>query len=229
MLKKYPVTRVFLLLVIVFALLTAFLPTLAGNHLKSDEGDLDVDIPVVFEGNWYEPEDFNHLMQAEFQEIDFIFIPSTVISEEPGQEFVYAFRSVDEAIKFLENKNVDLVKEGYTPHPEPVEVPSNKESSIQPARDDVCDASEMVPDRYYDPIGCDLPSIDVSFDLADLSVIGSNWDDRISSASVGGSSVILYDGKDYKWTGYLLPATYVEPNLGWFSDRASSLDFYPFR
>ncbi|MDT8307044.1 MAG: hypothetical protein RRC07_14025 [Anaerolineae bacterium] len=63
------------------------------------DGPWQSPVPVIFEGEWYEPETFNRLLEDQLQGVNLFLVPD---EDEVGADILYAFRSAEEAQLFLE-------------------------------------------------------------------------------------------------------------------------------
>jgi hypothetical protein len=79
--------------------------------------------------------------------------------------------------------------------------------------------------RYYDGTYCSGSSISTTFDLANLSTIGSGWSNRISSLVNGYSSLILYSNINFTGFGFYVPPHGESNTMPGFDNKAKSMDF----
>lgn len=232
------------LLLIAFVLITTHVQAASidsGDQQRLANDSVSIDRPVVFEGMRYEPEQFEQAMANELRGVNFVFVPNeylpNVVSDSE-EAIYYLFRTPEDTVQFLEQQGVDFSIYGTDEDDKSPQVPierpaknSNSSQLIQPMSvgDPICYGYELVPDTFYDPPGCDLPSVTLNFDVANLS-FGSNWNNRISSFYNESKPVLLFKNSSWLGTALYAPAGYIEVTVpAGFDDNIESMDFYPFR
>lgn len=74
-------------------------------------------VPVIFEGHYYEAEEFNLLLKEQLQAVDLVLVPD---EDENGHPILYAFLTPEEARSFL-------IETRGVPSPQPPEDDNNSE------------------------------------------------------------------------------------------------------
>jgi hypothetical protein len=230
--------RIYFMSIIMMVLLALLdiQPTFIGiNHIRADiPPDTAVTssedtspwrspVPVIFEDVTYSAEQFNQMLDTVLEDIDLVLIPN----ENPELEspFLYAFTSVDSALEFL-SKTRGIPSESPTHQHQP-KVPIRIPGTMYHPQNSIGMYHSTF--QFFENTNYGGSSLQTTYDLADLSVIGSNWENRISSVYNGGHC-LLCENKNYEGTALGLWYWTDYPNLGiyGFNNRASSIDYYPF-
>ncbi len=165
-----------------------------GTHARGDKERLPSDRPIVFEGVEYSPREFGRVRSQNRIE-NLVFVNSDDFGASSHR--YYAFTNMEELVAFTEEKGIGPssgVEDGLDILPHENEGDETGPSSYSSG------CPSYPASRYYEDTYCSGSYISTTFDLADLSTIGSGWSYRISSLVNGGSSLILYSNINF--TGF---------------------------
>jgi hypothetical protein len=146
-----------------------------STHARGDRERLPSDRPIVFEGVEYSPREFDEVRSRDGIE-NLVFVNSDDFGANSRR--YYAFTDMEELVAFTEEQGIGPssgVDDGIDILPHEIEGDETDPSASSSG------CPTYPASRYYDGTYCSGSSISTTFDLANLSTIGSDWSNRISS------------------------------------------------